>query len=626
MKMEPNSLTIKEHNTYNNSSLNLSENIKYNLKLTLGYQGKYIRKDEDFFRTEILEITNIDGDVSVEFENCKFKNLKSLIFETKDRFKDDSRNFPITFKNCELKEEILIENKTKKLVSVIFENNKEETPVVTIGKNKIDNDGKKENLIQFEFMNFSIINSTIDAKMIKIVNNSKSFNFKKCIFNSDVDITIQNCSINKFENCEFNGENTKLSIQNIQRTEPNSFKKCEFNNSILTINGIQTNPLHLEIEDGKFNVNKIDINQININFKNVEEFTRAKFYIEKNEDIKHQYGSAKIPSNLSFFGGAYKEFELRDYGNNSFKFENCNNINYLSFKNGAQALELFNCIIKKFTINGEITEKAIFNNVTFENPPEIGDIKFKNCNVEFRDIKFIDKKSPEAIAGFRALNKACRDANYHHGEIFFHGLTLEGIGKNLKYKSDFVEKLFSFFYKYFSDFGRSVNRPLCWLVGIFFFFIVINFVGITINKINDLKLSQQSLINKLTVENNQILTKINDIKDIQTENKEICEEKSLLINYLKSQQQSVSNKSIVENNKNCEEELQIVKINSKIVFKNAFGPLQLALPKDFISDCESKFYNQNSNLIIYFLNFVHAVISSGIWFIWFFMIRARFKL
>ena len=253
-------------------------------------------------------------------------------------------------------------------------------------------------------------------------------------------------------------------------------------------------------------------------------------------------------------------------------------IKNFNLRNGAKALELSNCIIEKATINGEITDKAIFNKVTFENPPEIGDIKFKNCNVEFRDVEFDIIESDKAIAGFRALNKACRDANYHHGEILFHGYMLKGRGKRLKYKSDFVEKLLSDAYKLFSDFGRSVNRPLVWLLILGFIFFGINYYEI--NKINNLKLSESSVINK----------------------------------------------SIVENNKNCEEQFQLVKIHAKIVFKNAIGPLQLALTKDFISDCESKFYNKNSNSIIYFLNFFHAVISLGIWFIWFFMIRARFKL
>ena len=252
----------------------------------------------------------------------------------------------------------------------------------------------------------------------------------------------------------------------------------------------------------------------------------------------------------------------------------------LKLNQGAKALDFKNCKINGFLINGEITEKAIFNNVTFTNPPNIGDIKFKNCNVEFRDPDFKDKKTPEAIAGFRALNKACRDANYHHGEIFFHGLTLEGRGEELKYKSDFVERLLSDAYKLFSDFGRSVNRPLLWLLILGFIFFGINYYEI--NKINNLKLSENSVINK----------------------------------------------SIVENNNNFEEEQnQLNKINKKIVIRNAIGPLRIALPKDFIEDSEEKLFKEKINSdFIYFLNIIHAFLSLGIWSIWLFMIRARFKL
>jgi hypothetical protein len=333
-------------------------------------------------------------------------------------------------------------------------------------------------------------------------------------------------------------------------------------------------------------------------------------------------------SSVEFEGvGFFQELRINNRINNYSSIEIKNSvIRKLDLSEGIKYFFAEKCRIFRFTIGGEIYNGAIFKEIKFIKSPKIYNVNFKNCNVEFSDVKFLDTYSRQAIAGFRALNKACRDANYHHGEILFHGLTLEEIGKDLKYKSDFVEKLLSDAYKLFSNFGRSVNRPLCWLVGIFFFFIVINFVGIAINKINDLKLSQQSLINKLTVDNNQILTKINDIKDIPTKNMEICEEKSRLINYLNSQQQLVSNKSIVENNKNCEEQFQLVKIHAKIVFKNAIGPLQLALPKDFIGNCESEFYNQNSNSIIYFFNFIHTLISYAIWFVWFFMIRARFKL
>ena len=137
---------------------------------------------------------------------------------------------------------------------------------------------------------------------------------------------------------------------------------------------------------------------------------------------------------------------------------------------------------------------------------------------------------------------------------------------------DGIERFLLSFHRLFSDFGRSLLLPLFCLVVISIFVWGLNFI-----QINSSKNITEDLINNE------------------------CE--------------------IIKINVN-----ELPKINSKIVFKNTIGPLQLALPKDFISDCESKFYNQNSNSIIYFLNFFHAVISSGIWFIWFFMIRARFKL
>ena len=291
-------------------------------------------------------------------------------------------------------------------------------------------------------------------------------------------------------------------------------------------------------------------------------------------------------------------------------------IELLDINKNITSINLEKTAITDFILNGEITEKAIFNNVTFINPPEIGDIKFKNCNVEFSDVKFLDTHSPQAIAGFRALNKACSDANYHHGEIFFHGLELEtrfnmlversylfkcflfkkdlflnkklvNFNKYISYiiisfffiSKDGIERFFLCFHKLFSDFGRSLLLPLLWLVILGFLFFGINYYSINI--INDVKLSESSVINK----------------------------------------------SIVENiDKYEKEKNQLNEINKKIIFKNAVGPLQLALPKDFISDCESKFYNQNSNSIIYFSNFIHALISYAIWFVWFFMIRARFKL
>ena len=546
--------------------INENPNKKICIKLIDRNRNKIILiEDLSFAGIKKLQITSGFQDFEkIVFKNCVFGNLE-LIHDTfgNSIFFDDSRS--------EKDSRILLEE------SLVMHQIRVEIIRKEIESEKIDGEESKSKLK----LNIKNNNQYYDEDKflsietgipVEIISDNSVLYLKNCIFENDIKIFLNKLSNNRFEGCEFKGCKNEFNIRNTLR---NNFKKCKFLGTSLTINGNQV--CTLQINGGIFQLHYIEINGVNINFEDVN-FQCAMFYLKEIEDFKHEFGSIKISSNLFFSGGSYDVFELTDFGSNSFKFENCNNIDYLGFIKGAEALELSNCIIKKFTINGEITEKAIFNNVTFTNPPNIGDIKFKNCNVEFRDIKFIDKKTPEAIAGFRALNKACRDANYHHGEIFFHGLTLEGRGEELKYESDFVERLLSDAYEVFSDFGRSVNRPLYWLVYLFSLFFVINFPAI--NKINDLKLSENSVISK----------------------------------------------SIVENNKNCEEQFQLVKMHAKIVFKNAIGPLQLALPKDFISDCESKFYNQNPNSIIYFLNFFHAVISSGIWFIWFFMIRARFKL
>jgi hypothetical protein len=546
--------------------INENRNNKIYIKLIDRNQNKLILvEDLNFVGIKGLQITsNFKDFEKIIFKNCVFGNLE-LIHDTYGNsiFFDDSISqdgSKILLCESQSIHKLRVDEIKKEMDSKNTESEK--------FKSKLKLEIKNNNEY-YEEDKFLSIKTSIP---VEIISGNSELYLKNCIFENDIKIIINQFSNNRFESCQFKGCNNEININNALR---NNFKNCEFLGTNLTINGNKVSTL--KINGGIFQLHYIEINGVNISFEDVN-FQCARFYLKEIEDFKHEFGSIKISSNLFFSGGSYDVFELTDFGSNSFKFENCNNINYLGFINGATALELSNCIIEKAIINGEITDKAIFNKVTFKNPPEIGDIKFKNCNVEFRDVEFDIIESDKAIAGFRALNKACRDANYHHGEILFHGYMLKGRGKRLKYKSDFVEKLLSDAYKLFSDFGRSVNRPLYWLVYLFSLFFIINFPSF--NKINDIKLLENSVISK----------------------------------------------SIVENNKNCEEQFRLVKIHAKIVFKNAIGPLQLALTKDFISDCESKFYNQNPNPFIYFLNFMHAVISSAIWFIWFFMIRARFKL
>jgi hypothetical protein len=475
-----------------------------------------------------------------------------------------------------------------------FEHLKKQNPEKFIGLNLGGN-----NFNQIDFSKFHITN------LANPTNNSGGFSFNRCIFKN---LKAEKKIINniRFVDCIFL-EGTELIFKDLQQNfpYPNAIH-IDFSESNEENLNRKNQEIKLEISSDcnvLINLKKINLidsllsclsTTIRSSRAKISNSTFEGLIILENSNI--EFDKKIVAKEKTIKEKSYNEFILNE--NSSVilkKSKEKSFIKNFNLRNRAKALELSNCVIEKAKINGEITDKAIFNNVTFTNPPEIGDIKFKNCNVEFRDVKFKDTHSPQAIAGFRALNKACRDSNYHHGEIFFHGLTLEGIGRNLKYKSDFVEKIFSKAYKIFSNFGRSLNRPFHWLIILGFVVFVINWIGI--NKTNDLKLSQQLTINKFIIDNKQDLTNKDYFSDIS----------SIIMKFY-------------------EEENQSNIINAKLVFRSAIGPLIIALPRDFIEDYEEKFFKEKINFTIYFLNIIHRFLSLGIWSIWLFMIRARFKL
>lgn len=122
-------------------------------------------------------------------------------------------------------------------------------------------------------------------------------------------------------------------------------------------------------------------------------------------------------------------------------------------------------IIKSNFVGPTFSSCAIFSNVTFEEAPKISQIEFSSCNVEFRDIKFLDTKSGVAAGAFRALTKACSNASYEHGVILFHALELETRYnwhlKKVKFLSgEWLEKLFSLMHKHFTCYGTNLIRPI----------------------------------------------------------------------------------------------------------------------------------------------------------------------
>ena len=529
-----------------------------------------------------------------------------------------------------------------------------------------------------DFSKFCIIN-------LRNHNNSGNFSFNRCTLTNlkAEEIIINNI---EFNNCSFL-EGAELILNNIRIN--NSSHQNNISIDFSESNEEDSNRKNQEIKltlssDHNVSINLKKINLIDSLLSCLSTTIRGSKAKISNSTFEGLFILEN--SNIEFVESiSVKQKEIKNEFFNEFivnegssiiltKSNKKSDIQNFILSEGAKAIEINNCSITNAKINGEITDKAIFNNVTFINPPEIVDIKFKNCNVEFRDIEFIDKNSPQAIAGFRALNKACRDANYHHGEIFFHGLELE-TRFNMLVERSYLFKFFLFLKGFFSKNIKPINSNNG--------FEKINNIS---NGDNNIKVIQQDT--SKTYKKNYINV-INSIKDFLSiflrkiliflkKNFQLIANffQSILVYFIKNISYFIisffiiskdgierfllsfhrlfsdfgrslllplfslvvisifvwglnfiqinSSKNITEDLINNECEIikinvnELPKINSKIVFKNAIGPLQLALPKDFISDCESKFYNQNSNSIIYFLNFFHAVISSGIWFIWFF--------
>jgi len=110
---------------------------------------------------------------------------------------------------------------------------------------------------------------------------------------------------------------------------------------------------------------------------------------------------------------------------------------------------------------------AIFTNTIFETPPEITKTKFESRNVNFGNVSFRDEKSEEALGSFRQLKYICEEAGYEAGAILFHAYELETY-YNLYLRKDFSlvlwpEKIFSYFYKALTDYGRNLVMPFLWL-------------------------------------------------------------------------------------------------------------------------------------------------------------------
>jgi hypothetical protein len=226
-------------------------------------------------------------------------------------------------------------------------------------------------------------------------------------------------------------------------------------------------------------------------------------------------------------------------------------------------LKIENSKINKITLeNCQFNDAIILNGVTFSQSPHISNIKFSSHNVELRNLKFDDNLSPQASGSYRALMKVCQDAGYENGVIFFHAKELETRHNYLKNN---IKK-----FKNFSIFDDFIEAFLL------FFYNYFSKYG-------------ASLFRPLFWIISFFVISIS-----------CC----VLIN-------------------NGEFNLFFSLIDlSKLSLKNSLGPLVFALPKGFIEED----FLKTLPSFIKILCFVQTVICSSIWFVWFFMVRRRFKI
>ena len=573
--------------------------------------------------TKNIDSIKIEIDYDLNLENCHFSKLNFEFIIKNQR--------TITFQNCSFKSLKIISNSNGALQDLIL--------------HKCTFDGDVEINIK-TVSSISLLGSKFHGKKCSI--NSSSCFFRISLTNTEFGI-LESDNKNDFE-LQIFGENSQISTSK----NPNEWTQFSANNFIL-----KTNLKKILFQQYKFNVNKLVIEGVKgkksivdffspqsgiiaeytkeIKLKNLMSTVNFSWQI-KDEDVLfnelfpdlqklsfENVGRAIFDSlkNIELSGSAdYIEGKFEDcnfknisgginaeiYGQS--KFINCKNIAterkifirldstrgnpnnphnitienstitklHLSqnhklcdkdsslvdiILNQCDLLKIEDSEIKNITLeNCQFNDAIILNDVTFIQSPRISNIKFSSHNVEMRNLKFVDNLSPQASGSYRALMKVCQDAGYENGVIFFHAKELETRHNFLK--NNMVKSIKKF--KIFSIFDDFIETFLL------FFHKYFSKYG-------------TSLFRPLLC-----------IVGIFF----IC-----LKFYLYSEGGVFS---IIE--------------AIKLSLKNSLGPLIFALPKEFISD----YYLKNLPSSTKILCFLQTVICSSIWFVWFFMVRRRFKI
>ena len=291
-------------------------------------------------------------------------------------------------------------------------------------------------------------------------------------------------------------------------------------------------------------------------------------------------------------------------------------------------LKIENSKIEKITLeNCQFNDAIILNGVTFSQSPHISNIKFSSHNVELRNLKFDDNLSPQASGSYRALMKVCQDAGYENGVIFFHAKELETRHNYLKKEieslelwniNNYLKKIFPESKNYLpislkinnlfskNKFTKFISNAIKYC----FCILIIPLKSIGFFLLEFIKLFSAKENNKIVIES--IL--LNFHKHFSEYGEDLFKPLKWLIQIFFTMcfWFFVLNYFFDESDVNA----------FYISLKNSLGPLIFALPKGIIE--EEFLTNLPSSIKI--LCFLQTVICSSIWFVWFFMVRRRFKI
>jgi uncharacterized protein YjbI with pentapeptide repeats len=207
---------------------------------------------------------------------------------------------------------------------------------------------------------------------------------------------------------------------------------------------------------------------INVNFKGTSYFDRSKFvgitefnktFFEKSVRFDNSILNGKANFSEVRFGGEVN-FSIQDTRNAELKF---------------QEVKFSNSIFSgpAFFRNRNFTANANFNGALFQDLTEFHGCTFHPAmsfhQTKFQKTKGVDDDATEKLErSYRTLKLHMEDLRARNEEADFFALEMEC--RRQRGSVHWTERLAATAYKYFSDYGRSIARPLNWLLGVTMFF------------------------------------------------------------------------------------------------------------------------------------------------------------